>query len=52
MFQIRGILVRIRILGSVHLITDPVPTDPVFIVSDFQDAKKILICFFLLPYFL
>jgi hypothetical protein len=48
-FQIRGILVRIRILGSVNFITDPVPAlDPVFIVSVFQDANKtnfFLICF-------
>jgi hypothetical protein len=47
LFRIRDILVRIRIriLGSVHLIMDPEP-DPVLFVNDFQDdANKKLICF-------
>ncbi len=36
-FRIRDILVRIRILGSEHLITNP---DPAPFVRDFQDANK------------
>ncbi len=40
-FLIREILVRIRIriLRSVHLISNPDP-DPALFVSDFQDASK------------
>ncbi len=36
-FQIPDILIRIRILGSVHWITD---SDPALFVSGFQDANK------------
>jgi hypothetical protein len=35
---------RIRILGSVHLITEPDP-DPALLVNDFQDANKKLVSF-------
>ncbi len=47
-FRILDILVRIRILRSVHLISGP---DPAFFVSDFQDGNKKsffkFFCFFL-----
>jgi hypothetical protein len=39
MFQIRGILRWIRILGSLHCIPDLDP-DPARFVSEFQDANK------------
>jgi hypothetical protein len=39
--RIRDILIRIRIVGSVHWITDPDPApDPALFVNDFQDANK------------
>jgi hypothetical protein len=41
--RIRDILVRIRILGSVHLITDP---DPALFVSEFQDTNKNFVFFY------
>ncbi len=51
-FRIRDILRRIRILGSVHSLTDPVPVpDLAFFVTGFQDAIKnkfIFLIFFLI----
>ncbi len=38
-FRIWDIFVRIRILGSVHLITDEDP-DPALLVNNYQDANK------------
>ncbi len=41
MFRIRDILIRIRILGSVHWITDPVPDQySALFGCDIQDANK------------
>ncbi len=42
-FRIRDILIRIRILGSVHWITDP---DPALFGSVFQDGNNQKITFF------
>jgi hypothetical protein len=42
-FRIRDISIRIRLLGSVHLITDP---DPGLLVSGFQDTNKKYFFFF------
>jgi hypothetical protein len=42
-FRIRDILIRIRILGSVHWITDPDPdTGTAHFGNGFQDTKKIV----------
>ncbi len=43
LFRNRDILVRILILGSVHLITDPDPApnpDTALFFSDFKDGNK------------
>ncbi len=46
---IRGIFVRIRIRTSDLRDPDPTP-DPTSFYSDFKDAKKIVLIFFLITY--